>query len=87
VEDLFQARDRILRVEHIGMKSHMLTWMIWQTLRGGLQYQMEASNGQFFSLLPSNFIPLGLIMESDELNFLLEKLSKLRLLQIHDFFG
>ncbi len=48
---------------------------------------MEASNGQFFSLLPSNFIPLGLIMESDELNFLLEKLSKLRLLQIHDFFG
>jgi hypothetical protein len=26
-------------------------------------------------------------MESDELNFLLEKLSKLRLLQIHDFFG
>jgi hypothetical protein len=48
--------------------------MIWQTLRGGLQNQMEASNEQFFSLLPSNFIPLSSIMENDELNFLLENI-------------
>jgi hypothetical protein len=46
--------------------------MIWKTPRGGLQYQMEASDEQLFFLLPSNFIPLNPIMESDELNFLLE---------------
>jgi len=48
--------------------------MIWQTLRNGLQYQVKALDEQFFSLLPSNFIQVGPIMESDELNFLLEKI-------------
>jgi hypothetical protein len=48
--------------------------MIWQTPRSGLQYQMEVSNEQFFSLLPFDFIPLGPIMENDELNFFLEKI-------------
>lgn len=74
VEDIFQVGNRILRVEHISVRSHVLTWMIWQTPKGGLQYQMEASNEQFFSFLPSDFIPLGPIMESDELNFLLEQI-------------
>jgi hypothetical protein len=44
VEDLFQLRNWIFRLEHSGTRSHLLCWKIWQTIAGKLQYQMESSN-------------------------------------------
>jgi hypothetical protein len=29
VEDLFQARDRLIRVEHSGSRSRLISWRIW----------------------------------------------------------
>jgi hypothetical protein len=30
VEDLFQVRDRLLRVEHSGSSSRLVSWRIWR---------------------------------------------------------
>jgi hypothetical protein len=71
VEDLFQSGDWIFRLEHSGTRSHLLCWKIWHTTTRVLQYQMEFSNEQFFTLTPSAFIPLGLIREGDQFEFLI----------------
>jgi hypothetical protein len=34
VEDLFQARDRLLRVEHSGSRSRLINWRIWRSQEG-----------------------------------------------------
>jgi hypothetical protein len=38
VEDLFQEGDRILRVEHGGSRSRLISWRIWQDQDGGWRF-------------------------------------------------
>lgn len=66
VEDLFQSRDQIFRLEHSGTRSRLLCWKIWHTTIKLLQHQIESLDEQLFSLTPSNFIPLGPIKEGDQ---------------------
>jgi hypothetical protein len=58
VEDLFQVGDRIIRVEHGGTRSRMISWRIWQGVGAQWQFQQESTDEQNFSLIPSTFIPL-----------------------------
>ncbi len=39
VEDLFQARDRLIRVEHSGFQSRLISWRIWRNKEGELRFQ------------------------------------------------
>jgi hypothetical protein len=34
VEDLFQVRDHLVRVEHGGSKSRVISWRIWRDSKG-----------------------------------------------------
>jgi len=42
VEDLFQSRDQIFRLEHSGTRSRLLCWKIWHTTIKLLQHQIES---------------------------------------------
>jgi len=57
-------------VEHLGLRSCILSWRIWQDVEQKLQYQLESTNVQTFSTLPSDIIPLRLVMEGDQSEFL-----------------
>ncbi len=35
VEDLFQVGDCLLRVEHSGSRSHLISWRIWRNQKEG----------------------------------------------------
>jgi hypothetical protein len=39
VEDLFQVGDRLLRVEHSGSRSRLISWKIWRNQEEGWQFQ------------------------------------------------
>jgi hypothetical protein len=69
VEDLFQVGDRLLRVEHSGSRSHLISWRIWQNQEGVWQFQQESTNEQSFSTFPSNFAPLRLVAEGHQSEF------------------
>ncbi len=72
MEDLFQIGDRVVRVEHLGSRSCILSWRIWRDAEEKLQYQLESTNEQTFSTLPSDIIPLKPVMEGDQSEFLTE---------------
>jgi len=38
VEDLFQVGDHLVRVEHGGSRSHVISWRIWHDLEGKWQF-------------------------------------------------
>jgi len=71
VEDLFQVRDRLFKVEHNGSRFRLISWRIWrnqegvwqQNQEGVWQFQQESTNEQSFSMFPSNFAPLRLVAE------------------------
>jgi len=63
VQDLFQVGDRLLRVEHNGSRSRIISWRIWQDQDGGWRFQQESTNEQNFATVPSNFEPLRPIHE------------------------
>jgi hypothetical protein len=69
VEDLFQIRDRLLRVEHSGSSSRLISWWIWRNQEEGWQFQQESTNEQSFSTFPSDFVPLRLVAEGDQSEF------------------
>jgi hypothetical protein len=71
VEDLFQTRDRIIRVEHGGSRSRLISWRIWRDATESWQFQQESSNEQTFSLILSDFSPLPLrpIAEGEQSTF------------------
>ncbi len=66
MEDLFEIGDQVVRVEHLGSRSRILSWRIWWDAEKKLQYQLESTNEQTFSTLPSDIIPLRLVMEGDQ---------------------
>jgi hypothetical protein len=38
IENLFQAGDRLLRVEHSGSRSRLISWTIWRNKDGELKF-------------------------------------------------
>jgi hypothetical protein len=69
VEDLFQVGDRLLRVEHSGSTSRLISWRIWRTPEESWQFQQESTDEQSFSIFPSNFSPLRLVAEGEQFEF------------------
>jgi hypothetical protein len=69
VEDLLQEGDRVLRVEHNGSRSRLISWMVCKDQNGGWKFQQESTDEQQFSTIPSNFEPLRPIHEGTQSEF------------------
>ncbi len=69
VEDLFQQGNRLIRVEHSGSRSRLISWRIWWNQEGAWRFQQESSDEQHFSTVPSNFEPLRPIHEGAQSEF------------------
>jgi len=65
VEDLFQTGDHLLRVEHYGSRSRIISWRIWHNPEEGWQFQQESTDEQSFSTFPSHVVPLRPKVEGD----------------------
>ncbi len=50
VEDLFQVGDRLLRVEHSGSRSRLISWRIWCNQRKGGNSNKNPQMSKVFSL-------------------------------------
>jgi hypothetical protein len=55
----------LLRVEHCGSISCIISWRIWRNLEGGWQFQQKSIDDQSFSTFPSNVVPLRPVLEGD----------------------
>jgi hypothetical protein len=71
VEDLFQMGDRVFRIEHGGSRSRLICWRIWRDAGSSWQFQLESSDEQDFSLIPSVFsaVPLRPVYEGEQATF------------------
>jgi len=69
VEDLFQIRDHLLRVEHCGSRSRIISWRIWHNPKEGWQFQQESTDEQSFSTFPSHVVPLRPVAKGDQSEF------------------
>jgi hypothetical protein len=69
VEDLFQEGDRLLRVEHSGSRSRLISWRVWLGQEGQWRFQQQSTDEQRFSTLPSNFEPLRPVHEGTQSEF------------------
>ncbi len=69
VEDLFQVGDRIVRVEHSGSRSRLISWRVWHDSESKWQFQQESKDEQCFSIFPSNFEPLIPVAEGAQSEF------------------
>jgi hypothetical protein len=69
VEDLFKIGDHLLRVEHCGSRSRVISWRIWRNPEERWQFQQESTDEQSFSTFPSNVVPLRPIVEGDQFEF------------------
>ncbi len=69
VEDLFQVGDHLVKMEHGGSRSRVISWRIWRDSEGKWQFQQESTDEQSFSIFPSNFAPLKLVAEGDQSQF------------------
>jgi hypothetical protein len=69
VEDLFQEGDRLLRVEHSGSRSRLISWRIRQTQEREWRFQQESTDEQKFTIVLSTFAPLKQIREGAQSEF------------------
>jgi hypothetical protein len=69
VEDLFAEGDRLVRIEHSGCRSRIISWRIWWKKTGGWRFQLQSSDEQRFSTFPSNFEPLSPVQEGTQSKF------------------
>jgi hypothetical protein len=69
IEDLFQVGDRLIRVEHNGSRSHLISWRIWRTQKGEWKFQQSSTDEQKFAFIPTVFMPLKLIHEGVQAEF------------------
>jgi len=69
VEDLFQEGNRLLRVEHGGSRSRLISWKVWRSKEGEWKFQQESTDEQNFTTVPSNIAPLEPIAEGVQSEF------------------
>jgi hypothetical protein len=69
VEDLFQTGDRVVRIEHTGSRSRLISWRIWRDPEMKWQFQQESTDEQCFFTFPSNFEPLRPVAEGAQSEF------------------
>ncbi len=69
VEDLFQEGDRLLRVEHGGSRSRLISRKVWRSKEGEWRFQQESTNEQNFTTVPSTITPLESIAEGAQSEF------------------
>jgi hypothetical protein len=69
VEDLFQEGDRLLRVQHGGSRSRLISWRIWRSEEGEMRFQQESTDEQNFTTVPSNVVPLRPVAEGAQSEF------------------
>ncbi|CAK9869346.1 unnamed protein product [Sphagnum jensenii] len=62
-------RDRLLRVEHSGSRSRLISWRIWRGQEGGWRFQQESTDEQEFNIVPSIFEPVKPIHEGVQSEF------------------
>jgi hypothetical protein len=65
VEDLFQSGDCLLKVEHNGSSSRLISWRMWHNQEEAWQFQQESTDEQGFSTFLSDFVPLRPIAKGD----------------------
>ncbi len=46
VEDLFADGDRLIRIEHSGFRSRIISWGVWRNKAGGWRFQQQSSDEQ-----------------------------------------
>jgi hypothetical protein len=69
VEELFAEGDRLVRIEHSGFRSRIISWGIWRNKSGGWRFQQQSSDEQRFSSFTSNFEPLSPVHEGTQSEF------------------
>jgi hypothetical protein len=69
VEDLFQVGDRLLKVEHSGSRSRLISWRIWRNQEEGWRFQQESADEQKISTFASNVTPLRPVAEGVQSGF------------------
>jgi hypothetical protein len=69
MEDLFKAGDRLLRIEHGGSRSRLISWKIWRSQKGEWKFQQESTDEQKFATVLAVFAPLKPIHEGVQAEF------------------
>lgn len=69
IKILFQARDRVLKVESSGSRFCMISWKACTVNNLGVHQQMDFTNEHNFTLLLTNFVILNPILEGEQLDF------------------
>ncbi len=69
IEVLFQAGDRILKVEALGLSSQLVCWRLWQNVEFQQSWQLNNSNEQTLSPLSIFFQDLIPIAKGKQQEF------------------
>ncbi len=69
IKDLFKIGDHLLRVEHCGSRSRVISWRIWRNPEERWQFQQESTNEQKISTFPFDVLPLKPVAEGDQSEF------------------
>jgi hypothetical protein len=69
VEDFFKVGDRIIRVEHGGSRSRLISWRVWCDSESKWRFQQESTNEQCFSIFPLTLEPLIPVAEGAQSEF------------------
>ncbi len=69
IKDLFQEGDRLIRVEHSGSRSRLISWRVWRTQAGEWKFQQESTDEQKISIVPVVIPPLKPIYEGVQAEF------------------
>ncbi len=70
VEDLFRARNWILRVENSRVRSWLISWRAFDDLNIQIWWKMDFADEQTFTLLLFDVVILDPILEGKESSFL-----------------
>jgi hypothetical protein len=70
VEDLFRAKDQILKVENFGVRSRLISWKAFDDENFGIGCQMDSIDEQTFTIQPFNVVILDLVTKGRQSSFL-----------------
>jgi hypothetical protein len=68
VEDLYQERGRLLRVEHSGSRSCLISWRLWRNQEGAWRFQQESMRSKSSRRFHRILSPLSRSMKDHSLN-------------------